>query len=245
MTLHRFHIPPTEWTDGEMCLNATESHHCQEVLRIPVGGKVIVFNGEGAWAEAEIAGQRKREVRVKPLSIRQTPSPEARLILAQAMPKGKTMEWIIEKATELGVSEIYPLVTERTVVRLETNEARSKQEKWQRVAIEACKQCGQNWLPTVHVPGSLSAFMAQRGVVDLALVAAIAPDAQHLKQWLAQKTSRLRSAAVLVGPEGDFSPAELAAAQAGGFLPISLGPIILRAETAAIYSLSVLAHELF
>lgn len=245
MTLHRFHILPGAWTDGEICLNEMESHHCQEVLRLQVGGKMIIFNGEGTWAEAEIASQRKREVRVKPLRVQQTPAREARLILAQAIPKGKTMEWIIEKATELGVSEIYPLVTERTVVRLEIDEARSKQEKWQRVAIEACKQCGQNWLPTVHVPGSLSAFMVKSGAVDLPLVAAIEPGALRLKRWLAQRPSRPRSAAVLVGPEGDFAPAELAAARAGGFLPISLGPIILRAETAAIYSLSILAHELF
>jgi 16S rRNA (uracil1498-N3)-methyltransferase len=155
------------------------------------------------------------------------------------------MDLIIEKATELGVSEIVPIISDRTVVRLDPAEAARKQEKWQRVVIEACKQCGQNWLPTVGLPVTLPKFFASQPIADLKLIAAIEDQAEPLKLILAKRTAPIRSALICIGPEGDFTPAELNLAKENGCAPMTLGPIILRAETAAIYSVSVLAHELF
>jgi 16S rRNA (uracil1498-N3)-methyltransferase len=215
------------------------------VLRLQEGHQIRAFNGQGVEALAEISQARKRSVSLKTLSISHSPPPPARISLGQAVPKGKNMELIIEKATELGASEIFPLLTDRTVVRLDGEEAKRKQEKWQRVAIEACKQCGQNWLPQVRLPMTVDRFLASQPTAGLLLIAAIEDGARRLKEMLPTEIPHPTSAMVLVGPEGDFTPAEMAAAKSYGFLPLTLGPIILRAETAAIFSLSILAHELF
>jgi 16S rRNA (uracil1498-N3)-methyltransferase len=122
-------------------------------------------------------------------------------------------------------------------------EARKKQEKWQRIALEACKQCGQNWLPQVHVPRSFVETLAQLPAIDVTAIAALQPDSQSVKSILAG-IDHPKSAALAVGPEGDFSPAEYAAARAAGFVPMTLGPLVLRVETATLYALSVLSHEL-
>jgi 16S rRNA (uracil1498-N3)-methyltransferase len=168
------------------------------------------------------------------------------ITLGQAIPKGKTIELIIEKATELGAAAVAPLLSERTVVQCTADEAAKKKQKWQRVAVEACKQCGQNWLPAVHTPQTPKEFFQTRHSFDLMLIASLQPDARHLKTVLAEYGPQPpRSVLILIGPEGDFTPAELSLAKSHGCLPVTLGPIILRTETAAFYCLSVLAHELF
>ena len=176
------------------------------------------------------------------------------------------MDLIVQKAVEIGAAEIAPLISERTIVDLGPKEAEQKQTKWQQIAIEAAKQCGQNWLPQVHAPRKLKDFFstveagvspASRSVslpgrlpsqFDLRLIGSLQPDASYLKKILADYTEQHRdrptNVLMLVGPEGDFTPAELALAKTNGCLPITLGPIILRVETAAIYCLSVLSYEL-
>ncbi|RYD35539.1 MAG: 16S rRNA (uracil(1498)-N(3))-methyltransferase [Verrucomicrobiaceae bacterium] len=256
MTLHRFYIPPAQWNPSAPVLDEAESRHAAEVLRLKPGDAVSVFNGEGIQAEARISRLGKREVALEITETRSTAPPAARLLLAQAVPKGKNMDLVMQKATELGASGLIPLITERTVVRLSPEEAADKQEKWQRIVIEACKQCGQNFLPQVHRPAGLETFLSSIPSTDLRLVAAIEPGAKSLKTILsdwsnahapaaAGPDARPSSALVLIGPEGDFTPAELAKIKAAGCQPLTLGPIILRTETAAIYTLSVLAHELF
>lgn len=179
------------------------------------------------------------------------------------------MDLIVQKAVEIGAAEIAPLISERTIVDLDLKEAEQKREKWQQITIEAAKQCGQNWLPKVKTPRKLKEFFSsvEAGVspasasetqptrlppqksFDLQLIGSLQSDAQHLKKRLSDYTSEHGSSPkrvlVLVGPEGDFTPAELALAKSNGCLPITLGPIILRVETASIYCLSVLSYELF
>lgn len=159
------------------------------------------------------------------------------------------MDLIVQKATELGASRIIPLLSDRTVVRLEGKELEKKRAKWQRVALEACKQCGQNWLPEVMAPLSVNEFLRRSSKAEadsIRLVAAIDDRARSLKELLADAGADAppSRASIMIGPEGDFTPAELNDAFNAGFLPLSLGPIVLRSETAAIYSLSVLVHEL-
>jgi len=158
------------------------------------------------------------------------------------------MDLIVQKAVEIGAAEIAPLISERTIIDLGPKEAEQKKTKWQQIAIEAAKQCGQNWLPQVHTPRKLKDFFSQSGGFDLRLIGSLQPDAIHLKKILAdyseQHRHRPENVLMLVGPEGDFTPAELALAKTHGCLPITLGPIILRVETAAIYCLSVLSYEL-
>ena len=182
-------------------------------------------------------------------AVQKSPELGARIALAQAVPKGKNMDLIIEKATELGVAEIHPLLSERTVIKLDATERDKKRDKWQRVAIEACKQSGQNHLPTVAAPQTPEQFFAGgRPAYDLLLVASLQPGSRHLKDLLAEHQNETggapKSALILIGPEGDYTPSEINTAQNAGCLPMTLGPIVLRTETAAIYSLSVLAYEL-
>jgi 16S rRNA (uracil1498-N3)-methyltransferase len=251
MSLPRFYIPPTLWNPDHLALDEAESHHCTDVLRLRQGDRVVVFNGAGTEVSAEITLLSKREVGLRAVTTHTMPRPAAALTLAQAVPKGKNMDLVIQKATELGAAEIVPLLSARTVVRLDDREAADKQEKWQRIAIEACKQCGQNHLPRVQRPVTLEKFFAQQPGQELLLIAAIEPEARRLKdlleEWRAVHPGKLNPASVLVliGPEGDFTPAEVGVAKSHGCLPMSLGPVILRTETAAIYSLSTLAHELF
>lgn len=242
--MHRFFLPPAAWNDASPALDAAESHHALDVLRLNVNDRVTVFDGEGGEATGMITAIERKTVRLGALTKVQSPPLACSLTLAQAIPKGKNMDLIIQKAVELGAARIVPLLSDRTVVRLDPAEAMKKQVRWREIALEACKQCGQNRLPEIAVPVTPASFFASSLDFDLMFIASLQPDARPIKEVL-KGVSQPRSACVLVGPEGDFTPAELALAKSHGCQPITLGPIILRTETAAIYCLSVLGHELF
>lgn len=244
MTLHRFYIPPEDWNPDHLVLEEAESRHASEVLRLREGDLVSVFNGQGMEIHARLAQQAKRRTLLTAESHHPTPPPAFPLLLAQAIPKGKNMDLVLQKATELGATGILPILTERTVVRLDAAEAADKQDKWQRLVIEACKQCSQNHLPRVHLPQSFESFLTHLPEAELRLIAALTPEARPLHAWFPDASTRPASALLLIGPEGDFTPAELAAALAHGFRPLSLGPLILRTETAALAALSITAYEL-
>jgi len=250
--MHRFYIPPEKWNLDQLALDEDETHHALDVLRLKTGERVVVFNGRGVEATAEISSIEKKSVALRRLHHAKSPQLACEITLGQAIPKGKNMDLIVQKATELGVAGIAPLLSERTVTQFDDDEdAAKKQSKWQSVAIEAAKQCGQNWLPEVQRPQTprdfFSAFATNQRF-DLMLIASLQTDALHLKKVLAdfadEKKQRPRKVLVLVGPEGDFTPAEIALAKSHGCRPITLGPIVLRTETAALYCLSVLSYEL-
>jgi 16S rRNA (uracil1498-N3)-methyltransferase len=246
--MHRFYIAPENWDPRGLMLRDAEAHHAHDVVRMKRGDRVVVFNGRGREITAEIVDLAKGEVHLRKLHESQTPPLRCRITLGQAIPKGKNMDLIVQKAVEIGAAEIAPLISERTIVDLDKKEAEQKQAKWQQIAVEAAKQCGQNWLPQVHTPRKLKDFFSHAGNFDLRLIGSLQPDAIHLKKILADYTEQHRdrpqSILMMVGPEGDFTPAELALAKSHGCQPITLGPIILRVETAAIYCLSVLSYEL-
>jgi 16S rRNA (uracil1498-N3)-methyltransferase len=269
--MHRFYITPEDWNLEALTLTGWEAHHARDVLRMDRGAKLVVFNGRGREVTAEIVDLTRDEIRLRKLHEARTPPLPCRITLGQAIPKGKNMDLIVQKAVEIGASDIFSLISERTIVDLDPKDAAQKQAKWQQVAIEAAKQCGQNWLPQVHRPQKLKDFFAsveasvppaqnagtqparlppQKNDLnyDLRLIGSLQSDAQHLKKILADYSSEHRhrptSVLMLIGPEGDFTPAELALARSHGCLPITLGPIILRVETAAIYCLSILSYEL-
>jgi len=246
--MHRFYISPENWNPDALSLSGAEAHHVRDVLRMKRGDRAVLFNGRGREITAEIVDLTGHEVRLRKLHETETPPLRCRIILGQAIPKGKNMDLIVQKAVEIGAAEIAPLISERTIVDLGPKEAEQKQAKWQQIVIEAAKQCGQNWLPQVHPPRKLKDFFSDAGNFDLRLIGSLQPDAIHLKKILADYTDqhrdRPRNVLMLVGPEGDFTPAELGLAKTNGCLPITLGPIILRVETAAIYCLSVLSYEL-
>ncbi len=246
--MHRFYIPPEEWQPDALVLTGREAHHCRDVLRLEPSNKIVLFNGQGREITAEIVSAEGAQVRLRKLSAAETPPLGCRITLGQAVPKGKNMDLIVQKAVEIGAAEIAPILSDRTVVRLDAENAASKQAKWQSIAIEAAKQCGQNWLPQVQRPQTLAQFFQEHRRFDLQLIGSLQSDAVHLKKILAQFSvehgDRPRNVLMLVGPEGDFTPAELSLARSQGCRPITLGPIVLRVETASIYCLSILSYEL-
>ena len=240
---------PKGWTcpaeiDGKKCEDYWRSHQVPmgdmdkpDHIRILEGWMKSyrpeeLFDGQGREITAEIIDLNSEEINLRKLHEAETLPLRCRIILGQAIPKGKNMELIVQKAVEIGAAEIVPIISDRTIVQVDSESAAQKQTKWQQIAIEAGKQCGQNWLPYVHMPRKLSELFsaAAEESFDLRLIGSLQPDAQHLKKILAgysnENQHRPRSVLMLVGPEGDFTPAELAL------------------ETASIYCLSILSYEL-
>lgn len=247
--MHRFYISPTDWRPEALALRDREFHHAVNVLRLAVGDKIVVFDGQGREATVEVTEVGKHEASLKIRTSAVTPRLPCRIELGQAVPKGKQVDLIVEKATELGAAAIHPLLSDRTVVKLDdAKDAQKKRDKWQVIATDAAKQCGQNYIPEVSQPRSMKEFLGSMGNYDLKIIASLQPDSRRLPSILADFREHEgrdpRSVIILIGPEGDFTPAEISAAKSRGFLPMTLGPIILRSETASIYALCALSYEL-
>ncbi len=242
----RFYLPPSEWDPERLCLRDAEAHHCIDVLRMQAGDSAILFNGVGGEASVEVEALGRREVRFRCVRVRQSPVPACRITLGIGVPKGKMMEWVVEKATELGAARVVPLLTRRSVVQIDGAERIRKQEKWQRVAVEAAKQCGQNWIPEVAVPQSLEALLGEESEGGVRLVGSLQGDSLPLRDVLRERDGGVRPSAALflIGPEGDFDAGELRMAQERGVQAVSFGSLVLRCETAALYAMSILRHEL-
>jgi 16S rRNA (uracil1498-N3)-methyltransferase len=228
-------------------LDAEQSHHCAQVMRQNVGDLFAVFDGHGAEAKARITEIAKDEVKFAVLAKAASPRPAHPVWLAQALTKARSMDLVIEKATELGVSELVPLQSDHSVAQVDEEKADAKVEKWKKLTIEAAKQCGQNWLPVVHPPQAPRDFVATLPKGAVKLIASLQPEARPLKTVLREHLASLKPGTpvvVMIGPEGDFTPAEIGQARSAGFHPVSLGKIILRAETAAFFTLSSIAYEL-
>ncbi len=239
--------PPTA-EPAELMLSADESHHLITVNRARAGDTVVAFDGRGTEWICELTNQRKNAAVLK-VRFRQKAKPLSyEITLGQALPKGPSMDAIVRKATEIGAARIVPLESERTQVHLEGDRSDKKIEKWQTAALEAAKQCGNPFLPEITPVQQASAFMEGARGYDLKLIASLQPGAKSLQTVLAAFQAAQgrtpKKVLWLVGPEGDFTPAELSQARTCGFEPITLGPLVLRCETAATYALSVLSYEL-
>lgn len=238
----RFFLSPDAW-GAQALLGGDEAKHAAQVLRLRAGDRITVFDGRGRSAGAEILDVSKSELRLELGQDVLAPKLEPEICLAQAVPKGKTMDLIVQKAVELGVSRIRPLITRNTVVQVDGDDAPRKSAKWQRVALEACKQCGQDLLPEV-LPVRDFASWVDDSEGDLKIIASLLPGVRSLREVLRMAgPGSPRRVTLLVGPEGDFSAAEGAAAMEAGFLPASLGSIVLRAETAAFFGISAIRYE--
>ena len=235
----RFHCPIALSVGLETALPEGAARHVQ-VLRLQPGMALTLFNGEGGEHSAEVTHMGKREVRVRVLSHQPVEREAARAAhLVVGMPANERMDWLVEKATELGVARITPLMTARSVLRLSGERADKKRAHWHDIAASACEQCGRNRVPQIDAPQTWDAWLA-------ALPPANADAAQRWVLSLhpqAQATRALQAhahapAMVLSGPEGGLSDAEDSAARAAGFAPITLGERVLRAETAALAALT-------
>jgi 16S rRNA (uracil1498-N3)-methyltransferase len=246
--MHRFYAEPELCTGPDFVLEGREAHHALHVLRVRQGERVIVLNGAGGEWVCEVGGCHRDRLQLVVVQKNLVPPLSWRVTLLQALPKGKIIESIVQKATELGVHRIVPLVTERTAVRLEEATASLKTAKWQTIAIEAAKQCGSAWLPHIEAPVTPEKYLAHLPEFELSLVGSLQPGSRHAGEYFdafREKQKRPpQSIAVWVGPEGDFTPEELASIIASGAGPITLGRLVLRSETAAIYCVSIINHEL-
>lgn len=236
----RFYCPTPLVTDALLELPAGAARHVQ-VLRLQPGDAITLFNGESTEEfDATVTRMGRSDVQVQVGAPHGTArEPARRVHLAVGMPANDRMDWLVEKATELGVASIQPLMTERSVLRLAGERAEKKVAHWQSVAISACEQCGGNRVPTVHPVLTLAQW--------LKALPAVAGDSQRLLLSLRDGSVALHAkppaqeAVFLSGPEGGLGGAEEDLALTHGFAPVSLGPRILRAETAALAALTTLA----
>ena len=247
--MHRFYLPPEQCNAATLFLGGREAHHAQHVLRLRNGDDVIVLDGAGTELRCRVEKSDRDKVQLEVTTRNQTPPHLCQITLLQSVPKGKMIESIIQKATELGVARVVPILSERVALQIESPAAaRRKQDKWQQVAVEAIKQCGSTWLPRVDAPISPSQFLAKGETFDLPLVASLQSGSRHAREYFRtfreERKSAPRSVCIWIGPEGDFTPEEVGSFLSAGCRPITLGPLVLRCETAATYCLSIINYEL-
>ena len=219
-------------------LDKEETHHLVRVRRVRPGEAVEVLNGRGAVASCRVDSVDGRRLSLAVAELHQNPAPRLRRHLLVALPKGKTFPALLHKAVELGVGEITPLVTEHAEVV--TDRAESKRERWESILVEALKQSGNPWLPRLNHPCRLEEALAGSPSGVQRLCAALQPDARPLWSLLDQELCPEGTIEVFVGPEGDFSETEYASLRDNGCRFASLGPLVLKVETAASLLMGVL-----
>ncbi|MBI1734777.1 MAG: 16S rRNA (uracil(1498)-N(3))-methyltransferase [Candidatus Rokubacteria bacterium] len=243
--MRRFTFAPERLAGGRVTFDRDETHHLARVLRLRAGDTVIASSGDGRdhTIRLETLGETATGT-VIATSARAAESP-LELTLVQGVPKGDKMEAIVRMATELGVARIAPALTERTIVRLDAARWRERARRWQRVAKEATKQCGRAVVPDVEMPRPLDECLDALGEASRATLSlcvwegATAPLAPIL-----DGAAGVRRARVVVGPEGGLATAEVEAARAHGYAVASLGPRVLRTETAGPVILAILQERL-
>ncbi len=257
-----FFVPPGNIASGRFFLNPDESRHLAVVLRKKPGDQIRLFDGADRCYRALLG-------KVEPDRVEGTLLDEGtrgpflpyRLRLFQGLPKGEKMEWILEKATELGAAEIVPVVTERSVGRVPPDRLSRRLERWRKIVLSAAKQCGRTDAPEVRAPVSFDEALALCGKDSLILFPWEGEEAKSLKGALkalrsgspsphpspmnggGRTSQELIQINLFIGPEGGFSPAEVEKARAAGAVTVTLGPLILRTETAGLMAASALLYE--
>ena len=230
----RFFCPDGLLPASDMPLPAAVAHHAERVLRLAVGDPVTLFDGQGGECAASIlAFGREALARLGPQLAIECESP-LQITLVQALASGDKMDWIVQKAVELGVAAVQPVAAERSVLKLAGERADKRVAHWQQVAVAACEQSGRNRVPVVGEILPLAKYLA-RPFDGTRLI--LAPGADGA---LARKARPGRPVAILIGPEGGWSPAELDLAARAGCAPLALGPRVLRTETAGLAALAAM-----
>lgn len=222
---------------AEFAAPATLAHYARNVLRLQTGDALQLFDGSGREFAASVAAAGKRELRILVgEELEALPESPLAVHLGLGLSRGERMDWALQKATELGVASVTPLVLSRCNARLSEERSESRMRHWRQVLVSACEQCGRSRLPVLHDPSGLDAWLdAHAGMPGLVL---------HTRDAVRLETTAVppREICVLTGPEGGLDDAEFAAARAAGFQAWSLGPRVLRAETAPAAALAILQH---
>jgi 16S rRNA (uracil1498-N3)-methyltransferase len=238
----RLFVPPDRMRATPITVDGEEHHHLSRVLRARPGDAITLFDGAGGELQARVVrvGRARTElapdVPARPDDARAAAPVAAPLVLLTAVPRGGRMDFLVQKCSELGVSRIVPIIAARSVARPEAD----RRARWEKIAREAARQCGRADVPAVAAPAALAAALAAAELPERRLVLSPSPAGPPLRALLPDRAAT----ALLVGPEGGLAPGEEDAARAAGFVPVSLGPRILRVETAAMVAVA-LAQEAF
>lgn len=240
--MHRFFVEPVQFQAEKPVIRGQDYQHMVRVLRLGPGDEVHLLDGTGRAAMARIESVGRQEaVLVRLEEYTPVGEPPVRVTLVQGLAKGEKMDMVIQKSTELGVSEIIPLVCRRSVVRLEGDRAGDRRDRWQKVAAGAARQCRRAIIPLVRPPRGLGEVLA-----------AIPPGAFSFLPWEEEgenplgkvlPASRPDRVFIFIGPEGGFDPSEVEEARRRGVAAVTLGPRILRTETAGLACLSIVLHR--
>ena len=233
--MKRLFVSPAQLAAPRIALEAGQLHYLRDVLRLGADEELEVFDGEGHSFRASMRGEALLRGEKMPGAER-----AADVVLAQALAKAEKMDFVVQKATELGASRIVPLLAERAVVRVDPARGSAKAERWRRIAQEAARQCGRSDVPRVEEPQRWEAFL--RGVAEEPGRRGLLLDPEETSLRLGAAARGAGRILLTVGPEGGFSPRERESALRAGMLAVGLGPRVLRTETAGLAALSVVLH---
>ena len=241
--MHHFFIEPSQIQDGVICVEGADVNHIKNVLRMKPGGQVMF--GDGTGVQSLCALESTEPVRFRILDFfkegRELPS---RICLFQGIPKGDKMDLVIQKATELGASDIYPVSTSRTVVKLDAKKAEKKVARWQGIAEASAKQCGRSKIPFVHEVTTFPHALITAGELDVLLIPYERAEGMEDTRRAVEEIRPGQSVGIFIGPEGGFEETEVGQAVSKGASPVTLGKRILRTETAGLVILSILLYHL-
>lgn len=241
--MQRYFVHPELMSETTVRIEGEDVHHIVRVMRMKPGDQIICANGLGRDVVAVIESIRDGYVLA---SIIREAEPRRELpvhvTVAQSLPKGDKMDWIVQKCTEMGVGRIIPFSSSRTVVLWDGDKMARRRQRWQKIAKEAAEQAHRSFIPSIDEPLSWEALLACSHQFDLALLAHVGEGAVSLKHAL-QTGARPRSILLLIGPEGGFDDTEIEEAADHDFIFVSLGKRILRTETAALYALAAISYQ--
>lgn len=242
LTTPRLYYPLDLTVGGHCSLIENHLHYICSVQRMKPGSRLFLFDGHGLEYEAVIIDISAERAVAEIIAKEQKPDRPARITLLQALPKAQKMEFIIQKATELGIDEIRPFHSERSIPRLTLEKAQHKTERWRKIAHEAARQCGRSDVPQIAEPCVFRDIFNVTEPDAFKMIFWEEESRQGLKEVL-QQSSHPHIFSIIVGPEGGLSPEEVDAAKNSGFIPVSLGKQILKLETAAVAILAILQYE--
>jgi 16S rRNA (uracil1498-N3)-methyltransferase len=238
----RFYVPQPRIEKGMLKVEGEEVKHIRKVLRLRAGDEIAVFDGLGKEFEGMIVeeGLSSVVIRIQNVYSSKGDSP-LEVTLAQSLLKGEKMDYLIQKATELGIQEIIPFLSSRSVPLLEKSGRLKRHHRWERIAVEASKQCGRSVVPKIESLQDYSEILRRTSPNTLLLIL-WEREGTRLKEILERSEER-KKIFFVIGPEGGFSQEEVEEAKRAGFIPVTLGRRILRAETASLCFLSILQYE--
>jgi 16S rRNA (uracil1498-N3)-methyltransferase len=239
----RFYVPAESVKGKQLIIGGDEAHHIIDVMRLKPSDTVVAFDGTGREYTGSIRSVSKGSVVIDILNTAESVSRAAeRITLIQAIPKKAKMDYIVEKATELGVSAVVPVVTERTIPEWDEPKRASCVRRWRKIALEASKQSSRIDIPSVSDIIDFKAYVKVAAIDGLAIIPTLGGKVIGLREAL--RGRRGRPVTVAIGPEGDFTQGEVDTARLAGFKPVSLGPRVLKSDTAGLAALAILGYEL-